>query len=114
MFLNQHKTGNSLIYLVLWLVSICSSGCKKSSEDASVEKAIKPAENEIAIDSILDHVLVLENTNSPTSIEISKYYREKRGVKKFFQIRCPDSAIDVINETLDFGAFQETIGKPVW
>ncbi len=114
MFLNQHKTGNPLIYVVLSLAIISSFGCKKSSEDASVEKPIKPSGNDIAIDSILDHVLVLENTNSPSSMEISKYYREKRGVKKVFQIRCPDSAIDAVNETLDFGVFQETIGKPVW
>jgi len=102
------------IFLVLALLCISSFGCKKSRDFARVEKAIEPLGNGNAVDSILDHVLVLENRNSPTSMEIAKYYREMRGVKKIFPIRCPDSAVDVANETLDFSTFQETIGKPLW
>ncbi len=115
MILNPRQRSKNFhaMHLALAILCISSFGCKKAS-DAGVDRTIKPLEKEVFVDSILEHVLVIENTNSPTSLEIAKYYKEKRGVKKVFQIRCPDSAVDVANETLDFSTFQETIGKPLW
>jgi uncharacterized protein (TIGR03790 family) len=87
-------------------------GCKQASDvsagdnDANRSAAIKA-------DSILDHLLVVENTNSPASMQIAKYYMEKRGIKKVLQISCPDSALDTGKETLDFALFQDAVEKPL-
>ena len=100
-------------------------GCKKQTEEASIDVASKPtstiptptvlaqSQKAAEVDSILDRVLVIENTNSPTSIQIARYYMEKRGVKKVFQIRCADSARDAQAETLEYVAYQDAIEKPL-
>ncbi len=103
-------------------------GCKDQSGENAASSVVSEIESNInspavgqaktaegipTIDLIQDHVLVLENGNSPTSIQIAKYYREKRGVKKYLQIFCPDSATDAANETLAFAVFQEAIEKPL-
>ena len=112
--------------LVAFALVFCSIvGCKQSTEESNVAKDIasteknkpidnaKPEYNVAAADSILDHVLVIENTSSPTSIRIARYYMEKRGVKKVLQVSCPDSFLDASRETLDFATFQVTIERPL-
>ena len=118
-----------LLNILLACVLPFSGGCKK---DELVDPAVvsstpgssAPATNPGIVakpatppppvsDSILDHVLVVENANSPTSVQIAKYYMEKRGLKKLLQIRCPDSATDAAAETLDYSAFKESIEKPL-
>ncbi len=63
--------------------------------------------------SSVDRVLVVENLDSPASVQIVKHYMAKRGVKKVLQIHCPDSATSTANETLPFAAFQQAIEKPL-
>ncbi len=63
--------------------------------------------------SITDRVLVIENLDSPASMQIAKHYMGKQGVKKVLQVHCPDSALNSANETLPFAAFQESIEKPL-
>lgn len=91
-------------------------GCKEPSPEPVVEQLQMPAaKNKVpVIESIQDHVLVVENANSPTSMEVSQYYRKKRGIKKVISIRCPDSALDAANETLEYAAYLEAIEKPLW
>lgn len=60
-----------------------------------------------------DRVLVIENADSPVSMQIVKYYMEKRRLKKKFQVHCPDSSLETAKETLDFAAFQSLIEKPL-
>ncbi|MCY2984519.1 MAG: hypothetical protein NTY15_12920, partial [Planctomycetota bacterium] len=97
------------LFFFSWLAMV---GCKKASDSQVGENVAKPSTTVVA-DSILDHVLVIKKTNSPTSMQIAKYYMEKRGVKKVLQIRCPDSAIEAANETLDYAQFQEAVEKPL-
>ena len=64
-------------------------------------------------EALVDRVLVIENLDSPVSMQIAKYYMSKRGAKKVLQVHSPDSAISSANETLPFAAFQEAIEKPL-
>ena len=83
--------------LCLTLVSIVAVvGCSTQSDD-----------------SITARVLVIENVDSPASVQIAKHYMEKRGVKKSLKIHCPDSATNTANETLPFATFQAAIEKPL-
>jgi uncharacterized protein (TIGR03790 family) len=66
-----------------------------------------------AAEGIVDRVLVIENLDSPVSMQIANHYMSKRGVKKVLQVHCPDSALNAANETLPFAAFQEAIEKPL-
>ncbi len=115
MFLNDIASDrcctSSLV--AFFLVCIAMIGCKPSAKESKVEKGINTAEKIAVVDSPPDHVLVIENTNSPTSIQIAKYYMEKRGVKKVLQVSCPDSSLDAASETLEFAVFQESIEKPL-
>lgn len=111
------------------LLCVFHSGCKPQSDvvnnetstDASAQAtpsmpapAIVPElPRPIEVDSVLDRVLVVENVSSPTSIQIARYYMEKRGVKKVFQIRCADSARDPEAETLEYVAYQAAVEKPL-
>ena len=97
-------------------------GCKNQTEEASIDvasqstptiPAVVPSPKPTEVDSRLDRVLVIENTSSPTSIQIARYYMEKRGVKKVFQIRCADSARDPEAESLEYVAYQAVIEKPL-
>lgn len=60
-----------------------------------------------------DRVVIVENLDSATSVQISQYYQTKRGVSKVLQIHCPDSAVKTEAETIDFATFQSTIEKPL-
>lgn len=110
---NRARGHRAVSVLALFCISwFASAGCQKPS-DVSVGENVANPSAAIPADSILDHVLVVENTNSPTSMQIAKYYMEKRGVKKVLQISCPDSALDAGKETLDFALFQELVEKPL-
>ena len=80
---------------------------------SSVENDSAVLKSVVTIESILDRVLVIENTNSPTSQQIAKYYMEKRGLKKVLRVSCPDSSMDAANESLEFSLFQAAIEKPL-
>ncbi len=62
---------------------------------------------------LADRVLVIENLDSPVSMQIVKHYTAKRGVKKVLQVHCADSAVSAANETLPFASFQAAIEKPL-
>jgi len=67
----------------------------------------------VAKPSDANRVLVLENTNSPASIEIAAAYQKARGVKNLLKIQCQDSALDSGKETLAYADFQTAIEKPL-
>ena len=58
-------------------------------------------------------VLVVENTLSPTSVEIATDYMAKRGVKNLLKIECQDSALDSGKETLPYATFKTAIETPL-
>ncbi len=115
MLANETVTGRDSVsvFFLFYLVCVGMVGCKKNSEMPNLDRGEKATSNGAAVDSILDHVLVLENTNSPTSVQIAKYYKERRGVQKVLQIQCPDSSLDANSETLEFAVFQAAIEKPL-
>ena len=127
MFLIQSNIAAHSIIATIFGTALCLSflGCKQQTEEARIDFDSKPtptistptvlaqSPKTADVDSILDRVLVIENTNSPTSIQIARYYMEKRGVKKVFQIRCADSALDAQAETLEYVAYQDAIEKPL-
>ena len=122
MLMRDRRFHNECLFIlcnaILPFVIFTFAGCKPNDELSSVESGSpvtkEPVLKEVVkVDSILDRVLVIENTNSPTSLEIAKYYMEKRGLKKVLQISCPDSSLDVASESLEFSAFQSAIEKPL-
>lgn len=62
---------------------------------------------------LTDRVLVIQNQNSPISVEIATDYMKKRHVRNVIMVQCPDSAISAANETMKFALFQQTIEKPL-
>jgi uncharacterized protein (TIGR03790 family) len=58
-------------------------------------------------------VLVVENSSSPASVEISQDYMRKRGVTNVLKIECQDSALDTGKETMKYSDFQEKVEKPL-
>lgn len=60
-----------------------------------------------------DRVLVIENTASPTSVEIATRYMKLRGVRALLKVTCPDSALDAGKETLPYAEFKTAIESPV-
>ena len=117
MLLRDSSFSNQYLFIlrcaILPLVIFTISGCKPDDELSSDEKGSSVTKERVKVDSILDRVLVIENTNSPTSLEIAKYYMEKRGLKKVLQVSCPDSSLDIASESLEFSAFQSAIEKPL-
>jgi uncharacterized protein (TIGR03790 family) len=126
MSLQSQNSCRQAVALATVLLVFLSEGCKEQSATTTATAGNPPAVNvplegisKPAVssppmaDAIQEHVLVLENANSPTSVQIAKYYMEKRGVKKILRIRCPDSAKEVTNETLEYGLFLEAIEKPL-
>ena len=94
-----------LTFAAVWWLGFV--GCKPTEPDA-IEAIVEPAKP-----SIESRVLVVENMDSPISIQITKHYMEKRGVQKRLQVRCPDSSLVAANETMPFAQFQETIESPL-
>ncbi len=101
------------ISLLVCSTLIAQVGCKQATDTPKIVEGEKAAGNPKGVDSILEHVLVMENTNSPTSTQIAKYYMEKRGVQKVLQVHCQDSSLDAGSETLEFAIFQSAIEKPL-
>ena len=64
-------------------------------------------------ESMTSRVLVIENVDSPVSMQVAKHYKDKRGVTKSLQVHCPDAALNTGNETLPFANFQSAIEKPL-
>lgn len=60
-----------------------------------------------------DRVLVVANSNSPTSLAIANDYVQKRRVKKLIRIACQDSAEDANKETMAYTDFQSAIELPL-
>ena len=89
---------------VLWLGF---AGCKPSEPDV-IEAIVEPAKP-----SLENRVLVIENLDSPISMQIAKHYMEKRGIQKRLQVRCPDSSLLSANETMPFAQFREAIETPL-
>lgn len=67
----------------------------------------------IAAPSLADRVLVIENSDSPTSIEIANDYCKRRGVKALLKVSCQDSALNTANETMPYSVFVEKIQGPL-
>jgi uncharacterized protein (TIGR03790 family) len=88
--------------VILWIGFV---GCKPPTDNKAI---VEPAEP-----SMVGRVLVVENLDSPISMQITKHYMEKRGIQKRLQVRCPDSSLQVANETLPFAKFQEAIETPL-
>jgi uncharacterized protein (TIGR03790 family) len=89
----------ALCCLAIVALHACA-GCSSSNKASTKE-------------SLVDRVLVIENLDSPASIQIARHYMAKRGAKKVLQIHCPDSAGNTANETLAYAVFQDAIEKPL-
>ncbi|MFO0941999.1 MAG: TIGR03790 family protein [Pirellulales bacterium] len=63
--------------------------------------------------SMVDRVLVIQNSDSPVSKQIAQHYMAKRGVKNLLEVHCIDSATAAANETLPFAQFKDAIEKPL-
>lgn len=57
--------------------------------------------------TLADRVLVIENTNSPASVEIAEDYARRRKVKQVLKVQCPET------ETLAYGEFKSSIQQPL-
>ena len=58
-------------------------------------------------------VLLVYNSDSPTSIAIAHYYRQKRGITNVLGVSCVDSALSTDNETIGFASYESQIETPV-
>ncbi len=111
------RTRLSFVSLGLTLAFLVHLGCKEQPEAATTSgvpnstQSVTPKVDEPG--SVLERVLVIENANSPVSMQIAKYYMEKRGLRKTLAIRCVDSALSVDGETLDYSIYREAIEKPL-
>lgn len=63
--------------------------------------------------SAASRVLVIENMASPTSVEITTDYMQRRKVTNVLKVDCQDSALDAGKETMKYADFQEKIEKPL-
>ncbi|MBI5705672.1 MAG: TIGR03790 family protein [Armatimonadetes bacterium] len=63
--------------------------------------------------SLADRVLVIENTQSPASIEIVEEYAKRRGVKAILKVACQNSAESTSKETMSYADFREQVEKPL-
>src|SRR5438105_2073180 len=61
----------------------------------------------------VDRVVVVQNENSPISKAIAKDYVRRRGMRNIVSIKCEDSALDPLFETIDFTTYQRDIEKPL-
>jgi uncharacterized protein (TIGR03790 family) len=58
-------------------------------------------------------VLVIENSSSPTSVEIATEYLAARHVKNLLKIQCQDSAVSSDKETMPYADFKDSIETPL-
>lgn len=66
-----------------------------------------------AVPTLADRVLVIENTESETSVAIAEDYCKLRGVKAVLKVSCQDSALNAGNETMPYAVFVEKIQAPL-
>lgn len=89
-------------------------GCKPSDSESELNDIeAKVSSNSTSKISRTDRVLIIENSDSPVSMQITKHYMEKRDVKKRLQVRCPDSSLNSANETIPYDQFREAIEAPL-
>lgn len=62
---------------------------------------------------LVDRVLVIQNTASPASVEISEDYAKRRGVKQMLKVSCQDSSLSAGDETMPYAKFVDQIQKPL-
>src|ERR1700683_1648878 len=60
-----------------------------------------------------NEVLLVYNSNSPTSMAIAQYYEQKRGVTNALAVSCQDSAVSSANETIPLVNYTSQIATPV-
>jgi uncharacterized protein (TIGR03790 family) len=58
-------------------------------------------------------VLLVYNSNSPTSTAIANYYAAQRGVTNVLAVSCPDSALNTTNEQISFANYTSEIQTPI-
>lgn len=58
-------------------------------------------------------VLVVYNSNSPTSQAIANYYEQERGVTNVVAVNCADSALNSTNETITLANYTSEIANPI-
>jgi uncharacterized protein (TIGR03790 family) len=72
-----------------------------------------PVAHPAASSSDAGRVLVIENTSSPTSVEIAEDYMAKRKVRNVLKVQCQDSSLETKGETMPYAAFQTAIEDPL-
>ena len=60
-----------------------------------------------------DEVLVVSNSNSPTSMAIAQDYASKRNVQNVLSISCADSATSSDKETIELSDYTSSIATPI-
>lgn len=58
-------------------------------------------------------VLLVQNTNSPTSMAIAQAYGQMRGVTNVVSVACIDSAVSSDNETIPLSDYSTLIAAPI-
>lgn len=58
-------------------------------------------------------VLLVYNSNSPTSQAIANYYEQQRGVTNVVAVNCADSALNSTNETITLANYTSQIATPI-
>jgi uncharacterized protein (TIGR03790 family) len=58
-------------------------------------------------------VLLVYNSNSPTSEAIASYYEQERGVTNVVAVNCQDSALSITNETITLANYTSEIATPI-
>jgi uncharacterized protein (TIGR03790 family) len=106
-----------VVSLGLVFACVVPLGCKEQPEAATTSGVLNSMPSVTSkIDepgSMLERVLVIENAQSSVSMQIAKYYMEKRGAKKRLSIRCVDSALSAEGETMDYSVYREAVEKPL-
>lgn len=62
---------------------------------------------------LVDRVLVVRNLNSPVSQAVANDYMARRGATHVLDVRAPDAAASIANETILYPAFYSSIKKPL-
>ncbi len=60
-----------------------------------------------------NEVLLVSNSNSPTSVAVAAYYQGKRGITNTVTVQCADSSVSADNETIDINSYTSEIQTPI-
>src|ERR1700722_16138327 len=63
--------------------------------------------------SDVDRVVVVRNESSAISRAVAEDYSRRRGVSNIVSVRCPDAAVDVLDETIDVNEYEKDIESPI-